>query len=221
MIRLKSVLSALYSSPLLAIFLGFILGGFGNEYIRQWFFTPKIIIDYRQERPFVINSITGDDGERIYYPYYEFRLSIYNKSKFFKASNHVVMLTGLWNFVNGRYEKEDAFEQVRLFPLSYGPDTILPQMSVFTPLGIIYHVDYQKQFETLLSGDINEPQFRFRMKDMPRWIVSHVSPGKHKFEITVYFDNIPPVRQTFELTWSGRWSDSYEEMLNQIEIKAL
>ena len=59
------------------------------------------------------------------------------------------------------------------------------------------------------------------MKDMPRWIVSHVSPGKHKFEITVYFDNIPPVRQTFELTWSGRWSDSYEEMLNQIEIKAL
>ncbi|OGF97327.1 MAG: hypothetical protein A2Z86_10370 [Candidatus Glassbacteria bacterium GWA2_58_10] len=221
MAYLKAFFNFLTQSQLFAILIGFFLGAFGNEYIRQWFFSPEIIIDYRQEKPFVINSRIGFDMEKIYYPYFQFRLSIYNKSKYFKADKHVVMLTGLWNLVNDRYEKEELFEPVRLNSLSYGPETILPKMRVFTPLGRITHVDYQKQFEGYLSGDLDKPQFRFELKDMPRWILSHVAPGKHLFEITVYFDNIPPVSKKFELFWSGRWPESYEEMLKQIVIKAL
>ena len=131
------------------------------------------------------------------------------------------MLTGLWNFVNDRYEKEELFEPIRLKSLSYGPETILPKMKLFAPLGRISHVEYQKRFEKSLSGNPDKPHFRFEMKDMPRWILSYVASGKHRFEITVYFDNIPPVSKTFELFWSGRWNDNYKEMLKQIVIKEL
>jgi len=219
---LKKFFNVLKEYQIVAVLVGFILGATGNEYIRQRIFSPEIKIDFRQERPFVIKSNKGDDREKVYYPFYQFRLSIYNDSGFYKADKHVVMLTGLWNLVNDRYEKEEKFEPIRLSPLGYGPETILPQMRVFAPFGRIGHVDFQKRFEKgLLSGNPEEPQFRFEMKDMPRWIGSHVAPGKHRFEITVYFDNIPPVSKTFELSWSGRWYDDYEEMLKQIVIKTI
>ena len=132
------------------------------------------------------------------------------------------MLTGLWKVVNGQYEKEKKFVPFRLRPLDYGPRTILPKMKVYAPFGRISSVGYQKRFEEgILSGCPDEPQFRFRMQDMPRWILSHVAPGKHRFEITVYFDNIPPVSKKFELTWSGEWRDKYKEMLEQVIIKTL
>ena len=219
---LKTIFNFLKETQILAVIVGFILGATGNEYIRQWLFSPEIKIGFQAEEPFVIKSRKGDDRERIYYPFYQFRLSIFNNSKFFKADNHVVMLTGLWNKVDGGYEKEKLFEPIRLTPLGYGPETILPKMSVLSPFGRIGNVEYQKRFEaSLLSGDPNEPQFRFEMMDMPRWILSHVSPGKHRFEITVYFDNIPPVSEKFELSWSGRWKDDFNEMLKEIVIKAI
>jgi len=209
----------------LGVLLGFVLAFavfIGNEYLKQRLFTPKIEIDFLPEKPFVIVSSLGDDKEGKYYPFYQFRLSIYNDSGFYKADKHVVMLTELWNFKNGRFEKEEKFEPIRLNPLGYGPETILPKMKVFAPFGKIAHVDFQKRFEKgLLSGNPDEPQFRFEMKDMPRWILSHVAPGKHRFKITVYFENIPPVSKTFELSWSGQWSDDYEKMLKEIVIKPL
>ncbi|MBA3016662.1 MAG: hypothetical protein KJ550_04745 [Proteobacteria bacterium] len=159
----KEILNFLKEYQLLAILVGFMLGATGNEYIRQRLFSPEIKIDFRQEKPFVIKSNKGDDREKVYYPFYQFRLSIYNDSKFYKADKHVVMLTGLWKLVNDRYEKEELFEPIRLNPLGYGPETILPQMRVFAPFGRISHVDFQKRFEKdLLSGNPEEPQFRSR-----------------------------------------------------------
>ena len=219
------VLKNLKEYQLLAVILGFLLAFvalLGNEYLKQWLFTPKIQIDFRPEKPFVIASRLGNDREGKYYTFYQFRLSIYNDSGFYKADKHVVMLTELWNLKNDSYEKEELFEPIRLNPLGYGPETILPKMTVFAPFGKIAHVDFQKRFEKgLLSGNPDEPQFRFEMKDMPRWILSHVAPGKHRFKITVYFDNIPPVSKIFELSWSGHWSDNYEKMLKEIVIKPL
>ena len=209
---------------LLAVLFGFILaiaGYASTEYLRRWFFSPKIKIDFCQEKPFVIQSRIGNDETEEYYPFYQFRISIYNAARFYTAEKHVVMLTGLWNLVNGRYEEERLFEPIRLNPLGYGPETILPGMSVFSPLGRICHVDYQKRYDTLLSGEPNEPQFRFEAMDKPRWVLSHVAPGKHRFEITVYFENCPPKRRKFEMSWSGQWDDDYKKMLKQILIKPL
>ena len=37
--------------------------------------------------------------------------------------------------------------------------------------------------------------------------------------ITSYFDDMPPIEQIFELSWSGKCSDDYSSMLKEIKIK--
>jgi len=163
----------------------------------------------------------GSDVKREYYHAYYFRLAIKNNSEYSIARNCVVMLTGLWHMdEDGKFKEDKNFEPVRLEWLPHMPPDISAGMRVFAPFAQIADPEYQTRYEAqLYSGDPTKPQFRFRVPNHPRWMSSHVPPGRHKFRITIHFDNRPPMEREFELVWSGKWSGNYDSMLKEVIIR--
>ena len=131
--------------------------------------------------------------------------------------------TSITRFTSGveQFQDEQDFERARLGWGSTIPE-ISAGMRVFAQFGRIMPPSFQRKHDAgLYSGDPNKPQFRFSVPNYPRWMSSHVLPGKHRFKITLNFENHPPVQQEFELDWSGKWSDDYESMLKEIIIRRL
>jgi hypothetical protein len=119
-------------------------------------------------------------------------------------------------------KEEHSFEGVRLGWDSKMPPDISAGMRVLAPFGRIMPPSFQRKYDAgRYSGELGKPQFRFSVPDYPRWMSSHLPPGKHRFRITLYFENRPPVQQEFELDWSGKWSDDYESMLKQIKVRKI
>jgi len=208
----------------------------GAEYIKIEF-EPKI--------PYVYKTIIGSNITHENYPVYIFKLEIINDSKEQTARNFFVMLTSIMHMENGQFMAEQNFEPVRLGGNQYFhgingstqfstatstkleldnqyPDYINSNSRIFLSFGIIAHPDYQmKNDADSYSGNPAKPQFRFLVSEYPRWMSSHIPPGKHRFTIAVHFEGGSPVEQAFELEWSGKWSDDFDSMLREIRIKKI
>jgi hypothetical protein len=197
-----------YIVAILSFILGSIVGPILWVYILQpRLMSPDVKIIFESIDPYVVRTTIGNDQTKEYYPLYQYRLGIKNLSSYSTIRNYTVKLTGLWNFQDGKFVAEKLFEPFRL-KLKDDQREIKPGEQIWTPLGRIAHPDFQKKYDAALwSGNPEQPQFRFEMLDTPRWILSHVPPGKHKFNITVFFENGPPVEQEFLLEWTGKWFD--------------
>jgi hypothetical protein len=186
--------------------LGNIIGPILWEYcLKPRLMSPDIKIIFENKDPYVVKTRIGNDQIKEYFTLYQYRLGIKNLSNYSTIRNYTVKLTSLWNFQDGKYVTEKLFEPFRLIP-NDSQREIKAGEEIYAPLARIAHIDFQKKHDAgLWSGDPAQPQFRFLMFDTPRWILSHVPPGKHKFKITIFFENRPPVEQVFSLEWSGKW----------------
>jgi len=199
-------------SPYFIALFSFILGSIVGPVVWEFFIKPRLMspdvkIIFESKDPYVVQTIIGNDQIKEYFPMYQYRLGIKNLSNYSTIKNYTLKVTNIWNFKDGKFVKEDQFETFRLIP-NDGQREIKPGVEICTPLARIAHIDFQKKYDKgIWSGDPEQPQFRFYMLDTPRWILSHVPPGKHKFKITVFFENRPPVSQVFSLEWSGKWFD--------------
>ena len=205
---------------------GFVLGivagvvsPLGVEYLKLRFFKPDIKIEFESKPPYVISTVFGVDKIREYFSVLELRLLIENASNYHTANNYMVMLTGLWHMKGDNFVPSDNFEPIKLEQYRYMPSNISPGMRIFTPFARIAHPDFQKKVDLkLYSGDPDIPHFRFQVPNYPRWMSSHMQPGTHRFQITVFFDNRPPVNKMFELQWPEK--RVFENILSSIRIKA-
>ena len=103
------------------------------------------------------------------------------------------------------------------------PMEIPPQDKVLVPFARIYPPELQRETDKLLSGDIDTPQLRFTVLPgtWPRRMTSHVSPGTHRFRLTVFFEEAPSVEAELELEWSGKRRESVELTAQEIKIRKL
>lgn len=207
------------------IVFGFLLGiiagivaPLGVEFLKLQIFSPDLEFLFEAKPPYVISTVFGIDETREYFSVIEFRFLIENKSKHHTASNYSVMLTGLWQKKDGKVIPSKNFEPIKLRQYPYMPWSISPGMHIFVPFARIAHPDYQKKFDAkLYSGDPEIPQFRFQVPNYPRWMSSHLEPGIHRFQITVFFDNSPPISKTFEIQWPEK--SRFSEILSNMKIK--
>ena len=100
---------------------------------------------------------------------------------------------------------------------------IPPQDKVRVPFARIYPPELQGEIDRSLSGDIDTPQLRFTVLPgtWPRRMTSHVPPGTHRFKLTVFFEEAPPIEAEFELDWPGKQRESIESMVQEIKIMKL
>ncbi|MBU3959216.1 MAG: hypothetical protein KKI12_08155 [Proteobacteria bacterium] len=206
------------------IVFGFLLGiiagvisPLGVEFFKLQFFSPDIEFKFEAKSPYVISTVFGIDEIREYFSVIEFRFLIENTSKHHSADSYSVMLTGLWHKEGESFVSSKNFEPIKLRQYPYMPSSISPGMRIFVPFARIAHPDYQKKFDSkLYSGNPEIPQFRFQVPNYPRWMSSHVEPGIHRFQITVFFDNRPPVSKMFEFQWPEK--RVFSDILSNIRI---
>jgi len=211
----------MFKSIAIGFFLGIVasmIAPLGVEYLKLKFFTPDIKIEFEPNAPYVISTVRGVDETKEYFPVIELRFRINNRSNYHSALNSTVMLTALGHIEGNTFVPDKKFEPVKLNQYSYMPSNISPGMEVFAPFAQIAHPDFQKRFEAqLYSGDPSTPHFRFQVPHYPRWMSSHMPPGKHRFQITVYFENRLPAQQWFELQWPEK--PAYDTILSTMDIK--
>jgi len=46
-------------------------------------------------------------------------------------------------------------------------------------------------------------------------------PSNHKIKVVIYSENAKKCEKMFQITWSGVWKDTEEEMFHELVIKAL
>ena len=211
---------------MMGVVIGFLLGLFAGlsaplalEYLKLRVAGPVIEMEFLWKRPYVIKTAKGLGAAKEFHPVYLFRLGISNRSEHLSARNCVVMLTGVWHRKGRQFKAAENFEPVRLEWLSHMPVDISPGMRVIVPFGRVTQANGQGTSKASLhSGDLNTPEFRFRAPHWPSWFDSRLAPGTHRFRITAYFDNMPPVQELFELVWLGKWTDDYHKMSRHAKI---
>lgn len=213
-----------YLGRLLSVLLPFTLGLIAVP-LQQWILSPrKVTIEFKLDKPFVIKTLTSGRFDNKLYNIYPFRFKIKNDSSAI-ANNCVVMITQYWHVDNKLQEREEPnFEPLRIGWSSEARVDIGPGNNVFVPFMKIAEAKYQIENEIGdygLSGDQQTPQLRFAAPTWPRWMSSHISPGKYRFLVIVYFDNRKPLQEKFEVNWTGVWSDDYDNMLKQVTIKKI
>lgn len=210
---------------ILGVLFGFLLGIIAGivsplavEYCKLEYFSPDIEVQFENKAPFTISTVFGMDQSREYFSVIEFRLRIENTSKHYTADNYSVMLTNLWHKKDDSFVPSKNFEPIKLKQYSYMPSNISPGMKIFIPFARIAHPDFQKRFDSkLYSGTPEVPHFRFQVPNYPRWMSSHLEPGVHRFEITILFENRPPINKTFEIDWPDK--RSFNNILSTSSIK--
>ena len=186
---------------MLGIFAG-IITPIAVEYLKLEFFSPSIEVQFEAKPPFIISTVLGFDETREYFSVIEFRFSIENTSSYYIANSYSVMLTGLWHKEGNSFVPSNNFEPIKLTQYSYMPKNISPGMRIFVPFARIAHPDFQKKFDAkLYSGNPEIPHFRFQVPNYPRWMRSHLEPGVHLFQITVFFENRRSIKRMFKFRW--------------------
>lgn len=187
--------------------------------IQQRFLSPHdMSIEFKLEKPFVINTMTAGKSNDNLYKIYPFRFEIINNS-LVNASNCIPKITRYWHTnENDKQDEEINFEPLRIGWSDNARVDIPPGGKLFVTFLKISEVNYQLENEQNLSGDPNKPQVRFFAPSWPRWISSHIPPGEHSILVTIYFDNRRPLQQKFNIKWSGIWQDDYTSILKELVI---
>jgi hypothetical protein len=178
-------------------------------------------IEFENVRPFVDQAVFGDDRARKYWQVYYFKVQIHNKSYESTIRVKHLKLTDLRQLEGGVFKPWGNAEPVFLeWDVA---KEIPPQDKVLVPFARIFPPELQRKTDGLLSGGVDTPQFRFTVLPggWPRRMTSHVPPGTHRFRLTVFFENVPPVEAELELEWSGKQRESVESMAQEIKIRKL
>ncbi len=171
------------------------------ETLQQSRAKAHLSIRFRPEEPDWSVAKTGK-GERVFY----LRLRVENEgpatARTVEADIHDVrvMKDGAWSPI------EPAFLHSNL---------------EWTHLGTPHRAILGRHIPKLvnLAGVHPNRKLVFTISPDPLLKYHHLLPGKYRFCVTIAAENAPPVRQQYEIEFSGIWRDSKEEMLSEVVLR--
>ena len=212
-----------------ALFLGTcaLLAPYAAEKLKRKWFSPKLSIEFELAPPFCHLTCWKLPNQENRPPVYYFTFSVTNKGRSL-ADGCEARLEELWVAdSSGTFIKEKAFRPVNLFREKN--NRLSPDRYMFFNLGHISFPEHQREHEKSSSVKIdkNDERLRFTL-DANSYFFQYDSllPGNngsqsYRLKIAIYCENSPSIEQAFELTWSGVWKDTEEEMFREIVIRRL
>lgn len=227
------------------IFLG-VVAAF-QDIIRSWFTKPKLILQEVNCSKAVcianpnshhhkLNRIHNPDYEKeVQFNSYYFRVIVFNEGNV-SANNVEVIINDVEVYEKDKWVLKKDFVFENLIWSSFTPkgevkiycEYISPQTGQYINIGHIFDPKYYRgrDYKELFGsdnprfhlGDVDEVLFIFdvNMKSIGQYYI--VKPGRYRFSITIGSANAKSVTQTYELNFTGKWTED-ESIMSKKEIK--
>jgi hypothetical protein len=194
------------------------------EYVKRRAYAPKLILSYRHDCPFAIETSWRSTDEPTE-PVYFFCFNLVNDGRS-QASRCEVVLNELWI-----HDTMDIPRQLRNFsPVNLRFDELRtrtldlnPKRRLFWNLCHVSSPEYQQTKEKNqfidLPGLADSPlRLVFDQIDIPFGQPNCLPPGKYTVGILVTSENAKPLEACFQIAWSGNWKPALSDMLREIVI---
>jgi hypothetical protein len=176
-----------------------------GERIKSWLVGPKLRLVLQKPKPSVLFQQHG--GVKFHY----YSLTVQNERPTAVAMNCRVYLKKLWRRVpNGEFGEVDlAYPLLMCWP-----------PSEYTPPSMTVRNDHPVDF-----GMLEENKF---FRPISRWVpvgfdANYLRSGETmRFGFEIVSDDFVSARlQVFEVSWNGFWSDSSDEMTNNLQMREI
>ena len=200
-----------------------------SEILKRRAFAPNLKVNFELSPPFCHKTnwrsrrrVQPSVNEPVYY----FRFQVKNKGKS-RANRCEVVLENLWIYDSSQtpqlYPNFSAVNMVWVGATNPFVD-INPDRRIYCDIGHISSPSYQDSIER--EGFIDIPGFsggdlRF-MLDLSQYFYSQpncLGPGRFILQVGLYSENAGSQKVFFDISWSGTWQDSENEMFREIVIK--
>jgi len=202
--------------------------------IRKQRVGPIIEVDFKEEPPYChktkievqTNPKVAGVSKKIVFPIYFFRMKIINSGNEI-LKNCEVVLDSLFYFENNEFKKVKNFYGINLKWSTFHSRfcDINPERPVYCDLGQIGDMAYQSNVQKNHPGhyDVEKSaakglRFLFSLLIVPFSQPNCLLPGKYKFGVTIYGENIKPKHTEFSVDWTGQWQDDEMGMFNEFYI---
>ncbi len=201
------------------------------ELLTRTVFAPKIGILFHEVQPFCLRAIyRSAEDPNLHEPVYYFRFQVSNDGRS-QARLCEAVSEGLWIYdTSGKASPYPSFTSVNLGIEGSTPESgpyvnINPNRRVYCAIGHIDtptmqakrdHADFQD-----VPGSFGFDILRFWLdqKSTPFHQPNCMVPGKYALKVSLYSENARPVHTFFEITWSGKWQDSEQDMFHELLIR--
>jgi hypothetical protein len=129
----------------------------------------------------------------------------------------------------GIFRKDENFSPVNLNWVGFKGQpyiNINPDRRVFCDIGHISSPECQQDFEfsqyALISDD-EQQKLKFFFDLLIKYFAQRDSlvPGNYKLKVVIYSENAQKCEKMFQISWSGTWKDTEEEMFRELVIRDL
>jgi hypothetical protein len=191
------------------------------EILKRKWFAPKLRIDFVQAAPACRKTYYG----RVH-PVFNFRFKVTNDGKS-QAKRCEALIEGI--------SKEDAtgrFQEYKYTPVNLLWGSSYEEYVDINPTRLFYcdffaipHKDFQAQQEK--AGAYVDPidtepfelglilNVKVAFFSQPK----RLPPGKYRIKIAIYSENSAKKEATFQVSWSGQWKETEEEMFKEVVIE--
>jgi hypothetical protein len=151
-----------------------------------------------------------------------YRVRIVNTSDESSLKIKYLKVTNLTSLEGSDFKPWENAEDLILDWDSMQPQQIAPKESVYAPFARLFPPDLQQLLDGALTGSPHQPHFRFTAsaEKYHMKMRSNVPQGKHRFKLSIFFENAPPAERMFEVQWETP-SDTVEAMAKEIKIRML
>lgn len=210
------------------------------DFIKRKLYAPELEIGFSHEPPYSHKTVrkapeVADKtmivagAAPVDFPVYYCRFKVRNKGKS-QAKLCEAILEELWIAGSaGTYHKDDNFSPVNLNWVGFKGQpyiNINPERRVFCDIGHISSPEYQKYFEFsryALMSEEDQKKLKFFLDLHIYYFAQRDSlvPGDYKIKVAIYSENTPKCEKMFQISWSGVWKDTEEEIFRELVIKCL
>jgi len=202
------------------------------EVIKRFCFKPKLKMIFKLTPPFCHKTEIRSQPRaqhKVCEPVFYFRFKIINEGKS-RAYNCEVILENLWIYDSSKLGKPKLYPNFSPLNLAWSGNhskdvrNINPGREIFCDIGHIASKAYQISSEKNKYIDVPshyEEALRF-MLELPKFFFSQPNcliPGKYIIQIGLYSENTDNQKLFLDISWSGKWKDSEENMFREIVIK--
>ena len=207
------------------------------DFMKLKLYAPKFEIEFSHEQPYSHKTIRKEKSTightaipiSLTFPVYYCRFIVHNKGKS-QAKLCEAILEELWIADSaGIFRKDENFSPVNLNWVGFKGQpyiNINPDRRVFCDIGHISSPKYQQDFEfsqyALISDD-EQQKLKFFFDLLIKYFAQRDSlvPGNYKIKVVIYNENAQKSEKMFQISWSGTWKDTEEEMFRELVIRGL
>ncbi len=217
-------------STFLAIVVALTIAVFG-ESLKAWWSAPRLRIEF-EERPPDCHITRTRDGTPVYY----FRFRVVNNGRSAaRLCEAIVESLAYFRPDDQSYEVEENFSHINLNWSSTFADPQLAQLRIFRTINPrrqihcdLGHIPAPRSPEQtrpdwrgctwFRTDDLDVVKFLFDYAVSPFSQIAYLRPGRYRIGIAVYAENAETDRKELEISWSGTWADTEEQMFREFRI---